>query len=258
METQQKYKEVLSQIGLQDEESLIYELLLVHGPSKASRLVPKSGIKRGLVYKTLDTLIEKKLVEKIDEGPVLTYRAAHPQFLENVIAKERERFDRVSTLLQTEISGMTSLFNLALGKPNIQFFEGERGFKQVLDNCLHAKETILQWSDANIISEKYKKANDEHIVQRVKKKIQKKILAVASSEQKMKIAARAKDDTLTEFRFFSDIVKGLPAVIMVYDTTVSYMTLSKETMIAVNIQDARIADSMKALFVAQWDKAVKL
>jgi sugar-specific transcriptional regulator TrmB len=249
---------VLTNIGLSQEEAVIYELLLTLGTSRASRLVPKSGMKRGMVYKTLDILVDKNLIEKITDDTVQKYRVLHPKFLENTLKHEVERVEKVSKELDANIGILTSLFNLATGKPNIQFFEGEKGFRQILEESLRSKETILQWSDANLISSLYKNLNDEYVSKRIKKNIPKKVLAVASGSQKIKIAERLKDTPLSEFRFLPENTLALKTIIMVYEHTVAMVTIAGEGMIAIQIEDESIASTMKAIFNTAWDKAVKL
>lgn len=249
------HTETLINLGLSKEEAVIYELLLTLGTSRASRLVPKSAMKRGLVYKILDTLVEKNLVEKITDDTVQKYRALHPQSLETTLKYEMERVQKVSKSFDANIGILTSLFNLATGKPNIQFFEGEKGFQQILEDSLRSKETILQWSDADLISSFYKKMNDEYVARRIKKGIPKKVLAVASASQKTKIVHTVKNNTLTEFRFLPDGTAPLKTVIMVYENKVSMVTIADESMIAVQIDDKSIATTMKVLFNAFWEKS---
>ena len=62
------YQQFLNQIGLTDDQASVYETLIQGGQMPARAITQKTAIKRGMIYKALDQLIEMGLVEKKDNA----------------------------------------------------------------------------------------------------------------------------------------------------------------------------------------------
>ena len=68
------HEPILKQLGLTDDQIVVYETLLKAWVIKASALAQKTPFKRVLMYKLLDDLILLGLVEKDESGRVTLYK----------------------------------------------------------------------------------------------------------------------------------------------------------------------------------------
>lgn len=118
---------ILKEIGLSENEALLYELLVESGPKKASELVEPSGIGRGNVYNVLHDLRAKELVT-VREGKFQLYEAKDPSALEPFLERKREELGRIESAFASTVRDLNSHFNLSTGKPAIQIFEGLDGW----------------------------------------------------------------------------------------------------------------------------------
>lgn len=81
--------ETLKSFDLNDYESKTYCTLVFLGSSKVSKIAEESSVPQPKVYETLARLVEKNLVEMLDEKPK-KYRAVLPQVALNNILEEEE------------------------------------------------------------------------------------------------------------------------------------------------------------------------
>jgi sugar-specific transcriptional regulator TrmB len=249
------YEETLKQAGLTIEQSRIYTTLLQNGPLPARRIVLNTGIKRGLTYKALDQLEEIGLVQKKDqEGKVTKFNPIHPSKIMEIIDNRRKNLETVTESLKSVVGQMTSDYNLFSGKPNVQFFEGERGLKEVLDDSLYAKSEILSYADLESIQKYIPKINEKHVADRRKFEISKRGLLLDTPFNRKTISSYDKDVTNIKFIEVKDS-NPYQSLMNIYDNKVSYLTLDENKMIGVIIEDEHIAQMHRYIFEYGWDKA---
>lgn len=90
----------LNEIGLNNNEAIIYSELLASGPTPISLLAKTSGIKRGTVYNTIESLSEKGLVHHEIAGTKKLIAAQSPDQLGLMVAKQKQLFETVLPRLQ--------------------------------------------------------------------------------------------------------------------------------------------------------------
>lgn len=248
--------DILVQLGLDANQILVYEYLLENGPSKASVIAKNTPLKRGLVYKTLDDLVDLKLIEKDDPvGAVSLFTPLHPSALKSLAESHIRSAQNAQNILESEIGSLVSMYNLANDKPGIEFYEGLAGVKKVIFDTLTSKTNIYTYADMAQVEKYIKKINDEYAKKRDTLDLSKKVLLVDSDFTK-KILADYKKSNL-DVRF----VKNVPhfaTVMQIYDNKVSYVTLSKDKMIGIIIQDKSVYEMHKALFKSMWKNAAAL
>src|SRR3989338_9029750 len=114
------YDKFLGELGLNKEQSLVYEGLLKNGLMPARIVAQKSGVKRSLAYKVLEQLIALGLVEKRENiGKIAFFFPAHPGKLRELLQKREEAIKTAEASLGGIIGSMVSDFNLLSGKPNV-------------------------------------------------------------------------------------------------------------------------------------------
>ena len=236
---------------LSSEEGAVYTTLLSTGPSAARKITTASGMKRGMVYKALARLETLKLVEKRDPpSGVAIFYPAHPGTLRETLAKKQESLAVLKESLEAAIGPLTSAYNLASGRPNIRFFEGEKGMEEVLDDSLYAKEEIRTYADLGSIMRFLPTINEAYVAKREKLGIKKRGIVYDTPENRNIIEGYHR--AVTDTRFIPWNEKPTETVIQIYDGKVSYLTLKPESMIGIIIEDPHVYATHKALFDFTW------
>ncbi len=248
------YEQFLLQAGLSAEEAKIYEKLLKAGKMRASKIAAETSIKRGMIYKSLDSLATKKLVKKEDEpGKVAIFAPSHPGSLRDLIEKRKQEAESTHASLQGVIGTMSADFNLISGKPNVQFYEGLEGVKNVIDDSLYAKSEILSYADIEAIQKYIPAINKWYVEQREKYGLKKRGIVLDTPRAREILSGYHDQITDTKFIASSDI--PFHTVMQIYDNKVSYITLSEKEIIGVIIESETITSMHRTIFNFVWLKA---
>jgi len=249
METDEK---ILIEAGLSEEQALVYGSLLDRGPQRASALSKWLGIKRGLVYKVLEQLENMNLVEKRGgEGTVALFSPLHPSHLLDMIEARAKSILLTKETLTYSLGSLASKFNLLSGKPNVQFYEGESGIKDVLWDTLTAKEDVYTFADLEAITKYIPKLNDEYSELRERKNIKKKALLLDTPNARSLI--KDYHTEVTDIKFISPKIQEFQTVIQIYDNKISYITLKDDAKIGIIIEDPYIYNTHRKIFDYLWD-----
>lgn len=111
-------KELLTKLGLSDQEAHVYLALLELGPSLISRIAKHTGMHRPTIYHILPLLEAKELVSVAPKGKQKLYIAETPEKLSLIFELLREQFMRALPELQ-------QTFHTQKRRPLIKFFDGK-------------------------------------------------------------------------------------------------------------------------------------
>lgn len=248
------YEQLLTQTGLSPNQATIYELLLQEGLSKASKISQKSPLKRGLVYKTLDELVELKLAKKEEKsGSIAIFTAEHPTALRDLIKNQETKVERAKTGINQLLPQLVSEFNLSLGKPGVKFYEGQVGIETVLNDSLTATGQIYSYTCPEEVDDHLKDFNLKYTKMRRQKEIIKKILVADSNSNRQRY--QNLDQTITQVKFLDPAVTSFPTVMQIYNNKISYVTLTDRGAIGIIIEDSNITQMHKILFESAWRSA---
>jgi len=245
------YEQSLTQAGLTEEMAQIYEFLIKNGPQNAGKLAKKLGIKRGLTYKSIERLIKRGLVEKIEEPQKVAYfKANHPLKLQVLVENRQQRAKNAQLAIDGVLPNLVSDFNLLTGKPDVVYFEGDDGIKRVVMDSLSAKGEIYQYIDNEAANRYFPKINNEYIKKRKELGIKKKMITIDNEfirKQKDKYAS-----DITDIHLIDGANYPFATAMQIYDNKVSYLTLSPNKKIGIIIEDADIAKMHRTIFEYMW------
>lgn len=252
-----EYTKEISDTGLSKEQAIVYEVLLKLGESQASKIaraIPSTtSLSRPLVYKVLEELIELDLAEKhAPDKKVATFVPKHPISISKVIDKEKERIEQTKKQFLVTSGKLSSLFNLSVGKPGVQFYEGKEGVWEVLMDSLTATEEILTYADLQAIAKYIPDLNAEYSTMREDQDIKKRGLVVDSPEARKFLKSYDGKVTGTKLINATESMSDFQTIMQIYDNKVSYITLTNEYLVGIIITDQFIADTHKYLFESLW------
>ncbi|MDX9893502.1 MAG: helix-turn-helix domain-containing protein [Patescibacteria group bacterium] len=249
------YEQHLKQAGLSKEQAEIYELLIKKGPQKAGKISQKTTLKRGLVYKILEQLVDFGLVEKIEkEGQIATFIPAHPLKLRELAQKQEQQAKDAQLALAGVLPSIISDFNLVSGKPGVRFFEGASGLKQIYDDILATlknSETfyLIRAAYEPVYKEKMIPIIDDFIKKRVKKNINVVALTPADELAEEKTTNTQADQAILFDRTLVDKKKySQPVEIDIYGDKIAMLSFGQE-LIGTIIESPQISGALKEIFI---------
>ncbi len=246
--------EVLEQLGLSHEQSLVYLALLEHGYLKAGSIPRYTNLKRGLIYKILEQLIELGLVEKHgSDSEVARFAPLSPEglrvFVENEFSRAREREE----MLDSVFGNLKSQFNLLSGKPSVMYYEGINGLKKLYADINYTGDNIL------LIRSHFDNSYPEIgevVVQQIKEQVANNIhtraLTPFVKETKNSVLMNDKNN-LVERRILEKDELKVPSQIIIYGKKVSFTSFEKEIATSI-IEDESVSTTMRVIFEHLWNK----
>jgi len=247
---------ILVDLGLTQDEATIYNVLLEGGFMPARTVALRANLGRPLTYKILDDLIIKNVVEKKDTGGKISlFAPVHPRELEKLLEKKRTDIENTKKALDESIGQMVSKYNLFIGKPNVQFFEGKEGVMKVALDSLTSQTDICSFLDTDTVLEIYPELNKEYVSKRLINNVKKKIISTDSPL--VRETAKNDDKNITEQRIVKKKIH-FATIVMVYDNKVSFITLDPKKNIGIIIEDPDIYKTNQAIFDYIWETAEQL
>jgi len=145
------------------------------------------------------------------------------------------------------------LFNLSVGKPGVQFYEGEDGVWEVLLDSLTASEEILTYADPEAIAKYIPALNAEYSTMREDQNVKKRGLVIDSPEARKFLKSYDGKVTGTKLIKGKENMPDFQTIMQIYDNKVSYITLTDEYLVGIIITDQFIANTHKYLFESLWE-----
>jgi len=252
-----EYTNEITSTGLSREQAVVYEVLLKLGESPASQIakaIPgQVSLSRPLVYKVLEELAGLGLVSKVDKNSkVARFLPNHPVAITKVIDKRKDEIERTKKQFLVTAGKLSSLFNLSVGKPGVQFYEGEDGIWEVLIDSLSATEEILTYADLEAIDKYIPALNAEYSTLREEKRIKKRGLVIDSPAARKFLSSYKGEVTNTKLIITTEKIASFQTVMQIYDNKISYITLTDEYLVGIIITDQNIANTHKYLFESLW------
>lgn len=241
---------ILKDLGLNETEALIYELLLQHGTVEARELVIPSGLGRGNVYNALSSLEKRGLILSIQGEGKTRYQPADPSALRALLELQKNHFASLSATFEKTLPALASKFTLSSGKPAIQLFEGIDGCEHVLEDSLTTQGEILTIIDPDAMSPDLLALEERYIRKRVALHIYKRVLM--PNTEMARAWVHKSEQAYTQTRLCPVLQGGFCAAQEIYDASVSLITLRNGHMISVLMRDPSLNALQRAQFEGLW------
>lgn len=239
MEIEEK---LLVDLGLSVAESKVYLAVLELGSETVLNIAKKAGIKRPTCYLTLDDLVNKGYVTKLDKKNTSIYVAEKPSVILN---KYKEKIDNFKDLLPF----YEAKFNRG-PKPKIRYYEGKEELWNVYTKTIFPSEELYFFG---VDIEKINKSIPELFSYWLKKYADKKhkiMEIVANNEAGLQYANKNKNKISVRL-----MPKELPVFTDSVITENKIFIVSLDNLFGVLIESEDLAKTYKNFFMLAWMSA---
>lgn len=136
----------LTTLGLDNIEAAIYIYLLENGPKTPLELSREINIDRSKIYRCIEKLTKKKLLEESNASWGKKLRAANPQNISLYIQEKEDELKSQKQSLPEILDDLMKLPTQSMGGFEVKHYKGIDGLKQMFWNQLSAKKEILAFS----------------------------------------------------------------------------------------------------------------
>lgn len=232
--------------GLTEKEAKVYLAILELGLSTVNTIAKKSGTFRTYCYDILKSLSEKGLTTSIIKKQTKYFEAVDPEKLIQLLKYKEERISEAIPELKLLKAQKTI-------KPTTEIFEGKEGIKSIHMDILQTGKDHYVLGASTTIIEFLGPWFDYYVNERVKHKLQVKVLTDQSKEGRQ-ISKIAKQK-LREVRY-SPLKQTINTTTYIYGNKIAMIMYGKEKF-GVVINSKELAKTQKIVFDSLWDLAKK-
>ena len=188
------YEAELKELGLTDNETKVYLVLLEQGILNPTELAQKTGLHRSYVYDTLERLLDRGIINTVLKNNKKHYQPVDPKALREIFELKLKHLDAV-------LPDLSKLFKATKEETRVELHRGKRVYKTLIKDIvanirkndtiylLGADETILETVEPiylkqyfNII--KSKNVKEKIIIKKGGKKFKEENLQYRELDQK--------------------------------------------------------------------------
>lgn len=240
------YEELLENIGLTKNESLVYLALLKIGKSKSGVIVKEAGISAGKIYDTLNRLLEKGLVNVTKENGIKKFTANNPKTLVNYVKEKEEKLKFQEKEIEKMIPSFQGLINKEDLTESVSLTKGLRGVSVIVNETLEkANSEILIMGVRSTKKESFNNFWRGWHKRRVKLRKESKIIFVDKENNYFNFFKKLKH---TKAKVISHIS---PSAIMIIDDN-TFIFSYEESLNCIHIKSKSVSESFKNFFNDIW------
>ncbi|MEI8232927.1 MAG: helix-turn-helix domain-containing protein [bacterium] len=249
-------EEYIVGLGFSKAAGRLYGALVEKGPLTILEASRATEIERTLIYRLIDDLTSRGLIEEVLEQKSRRVSAVEPQKIKSLLEKEKQR---VATL---EI-GFESFEKFITSMPKnhstqVRYFRGTQGIKQILWNETKAKQNLICYTYRNlqeIVGQKY---FEEYARELEKNKVVSRDLrcdVFLDSTDSPTFVRRHIDQSA--WRYLPESVMHLTHNLDVYNNIVAIYYWQNNDVFGIEIENQLIADMQRSIFETLWKLAEK-
>lgn len=236
-------KDALVEYGLTEKEAAVYLAALELGSQTVNSIAKKANIFRTYCYDILRVLAEKGLITSFLKRGVKYYEAVDPDQFTALLHEREERISEV-------IPQLKLLKATAVEKPKTEVFEGKSGIKALHLDILKTGKDHYVFGSTYMIIDLLGPYFDIYVKERVKKKINVKVLVEDSPLTRKRIVFPSKKE-LREVRFYKKTKTPIKTTTYIYGDKLAMITYGKEVF-GIIIHNKELADTERVLFDSLW------
>jgi sugar-specific transcriptional regulator TrmB len=245
----------LENAGLQPNEAKVYLALLGLGRGRVTDISKAAHLNRTTGYDILERLCLYGVVDRGIEGKKKIYLSESPFRMQQFLESRKKQAERRLEELKKFLPDLQSLYKTDL-KPSIRFAEGIQAMKNMYLHVLDAKGTVYSILNLKNYAEVFDEFGLYQAVERNKRNIAEKVLAVKSDVGLWWYNKKLRKTT--EYRWLEGTYKdSMSGEVLIFDDKVISMLSKPTENMVFEIQSQTFADFLKIIFEMAWSKAGK-
>jgi sugar-specific transcriptional regulator TrmB len=219
------------------------------GSGIVSTIARKAGAARTNCYYTLKTLVGKGLVSITNQKHKQLYIAETPRKL---VVAQRKQLAIAESLVPTLVALERTVSGL---RPRMRYYEGQAGISNLLMQSLESKGILLVYTHNGMFSEKFSEMLAEYCNTLTARRIRMRVISPYSVHVEHFIDRYFPNEDaqdLLELLYLNYREFSLESHVMIYNDTVSMISLAREENIGVTIESRAYADTSRATFNLAW------
>lgn len=245
----------LTPLGLSEAEANIYLHLLENGPKTPLELSREAAINRSKIYRHVETLRAKKLLEETSDSRGMKLTAASPTNLELLLKEKENELALQKEALPSLLRELTSLPTKLQKVFEIKTYHGPEGMKQLLWNQLSADREMVSFSYQNknyMVGKAFaEKIREEQVRRRLK------LYEIENETDQgdfwyTNVVGWGK---YYQSRYISPTILKIRQYIAIFNNTVSIANWIDDAQVGIEIVNEPLATMQRQLFWKFWEIA---
>ena len=256
-------QEFLSALGLNNEEIVLYHSLVEKGEETVLQLARNTGINRTKVYRLLEVMKQKGVIEDIVREHKQMITAAPISRLEMLLKKQEARTESLRATFPSVAELLAQHAHHHDSQTKVLYYNGHSGIEQMIWNTLRAKKELYGYTYRMLAEIGGAKLaafwRDEWVKRGL---IFKDIYSdeyLRSKKQNPQKDSIASPSIHFQSRYIPSTILDIQHQVDIYNNVVAYYNWHKGEVFGVEIYNQKVADLQKQLFQLVWNaaKAVK-
>ncbi len=245
---------LIKPFGLSTDESKVYLYVLAHGFSSALVLSRQLSIARTKVYRLIDKLKTKGLIEQKLDDRGMRFGAADPAIFQEMTQAQ----EKISQAMRQHVPELTQhLRALAHSRSldsKVLYYEGIEGLKQVSYNITKAKE-VLRVFEVSRMSHFL----PPEFAEDIRRKLVEQKITTLDLTNHPKLPGYTDVAQMiaqySRYRYIDPEKLAIEFEVLIYNDVYATYTYQNDTIFAVEIYDPALAAMQKQLFDFVWQHA---
>jgi sugar-specific transcriptional regulator TrmB len=247
----------LQQFGLDEVEITLYLHLIENGPKTPLDLSRETSVNRSRIYRYLDRLKAKKLIEEVNLGRGIVLKASDPKNLKLLILEKEQEITIQRENLSNIIKELTVLPTDQTKSIEIKHYHGEEGLKQMLWNHLSAKKELLVFGFENRNNIAGKAFAEKIRFEQVERKITKIEIENATDQGDYWYTSVPNWGKYYQSRYIPPKILDIKQYQVIYNDTISILNWADGNKVGVEIANSPFVNMYRQIFWKFWEIAGK-
>lgn len=243
--------------GLSSEEIEVYLYLLKNQYSTALHLSRKIRMARTKVYRILDKLIAKQLVEQKLESRGMNFGATHPDRFKVLVTEKEMQVETLKQNLSTVVERLTAFAGLHGKESKVLYYTGEEGLKQVSYNSTRAKGNLRVFEVSHLSD-----FLDQDYAEYLRKQYVANQVLCQDLTNLSRISKFTENKTLidkySQYRYIPESQLKIEFETLIYNDVYCTYTYSGNEIFCIEIYNDQLASMQKQLYDFVWTQAMPM
>jgi len=243
---------LLLELGFMEKEAAVYMALMENGSCRASDVAKITGLNRVSTYDQLEALIKRGVVSKYKKESATFFSALDPARLLNYLDREKDeltkKIEKQKGAVQSLMPELKEAMNFARkARPQVRFFEGEKGMREAYEDTLTASEPIMAFANIKTMREGLPGFFPDYFKRRAAKKLA--IRGIVPRNAEWSEQAKHNKEEMREIRYLPDGLAFSPEINFYND---KMLIASWKEKMAIIIESKELVDLMKLSYELLW------